>query len=305
MSAASHTNKSLFLRHWQGGFSLGRSFWLHLIVFNIILLLLFRLVTYTVQPQLGQTLFWIRIFMLLQLSSWAFTVWQVVGVWRSAIRHRIETKRLLWSTLAQAFVCFAVVLLFWQLILVGPSLYALGQVALGLGEYQTWQIKHSPENKTILIDGDIGYGIKEDLEKSLKQHPNTESIMIRSQGGYMWAGRELHRLIRNHGIKRMVAWQQCDSACTLVMLAAPERYATSDTSIRFHAPYYPVSTAMEIEREREIDRGHYAKAKLSRHFFNQAYSVAFPEFWTPSIETLIEAKYLHGIIDIPPQQQTQ
>lgn len=81
-------------RHWNGDFSLRRSFWLNGVAFWLLASVLF----YQLSPYID-----IYVYLLVKLTV-AIVLW--VGIWRSATKHPIKWQRILAKTVVILFVLF-------------------------------------------------------------------------------------------------------------------------------------------------------------------------------------------------------
>lgn len=90
-------------RHWHGELSLPISFWVNSVVLNIIFGLIVYFVVYAVAR--GGNVGWTIAILCVVISfSVVLSVWQLVGIWRSADNHKHYTGRKGWATAAQVLV---------------------------------------------------------------------------------------------------------------------------------------------------------------------------------------------------------
>jgi hypothetical protein len=90
-------------RHWNGDLSLPISFWLNGVVLNIVIGILVFVVVYAVASSgnVGAT---VAVFLVIVAVSIPISVWQLVGIWRSAEKHKHFTGRKGWAIVAQVLV---------------------------------------------------------------------------------------------------------------------------------------------------------------------------------------------------------
>lgn len=98
-------------RHWSGGFSLGFAYWINGALLGAVLFLVVYLASIQVgeyAPRLGLAA--VRLVLgAVILGSLAVTVWQLVGIWRSASLHVPRGGRRVWAALAQVAVALGAI----------------------------------------------------------------------------------------------------------------------------------------------------------------------------------------------------
>ena len=93
--------------HWRGHHGLGTSYWLNGFLGGIAALLITVAIGYAVRGSMNPA-----VLLAAMDASYAVilivSVWQIVGIWRSARRHKARTGRKLWATAAQVTVVLSV-----------------------------------------------------------------------------------------------------------------------------------------------------------------------------------------------------
>src|SRR5690554_7315793 len=92
-------------KHWQGDYALGKAYWL----IGVGLTFCLSLLAYAMNQLLSQLAIQTAgaIVTVLYGFTALFTVWQLVGIWRSAKYHTSNGGRQLWATAAQIMVVVA------------------------------------------------------------------------------------------------------------------------------------------------------------------------------------------------------
>jgi hypothetical protein len=97
------TEGSYVGRHWNGDLSLGVSFWFNGFLLNIAFGILVYGVVYAVARG-GNKDAVIGVLVAILAFSVVLSVWQLVGIWRSAEKHKLHTGRKGWAVVAQVLV---------------------------------------------------------------------------------------------------------------------------------------------------------------------------------------------------------
>jgi hypothetical protein len=93
-------------RHWNGELALGVSFWVNGFLLNIAIGIVAFVAVYAVASA-GSKDAVIALFVFLAVFSIALSVWQLVGIWRSAEQHKLHIGRKGWATAAQVICVLA------------------------------------------------------------------------------------------------------------------------------------------------------------------------------------------------------
>jgi hypothetical protein len=90
-------------RHWNGDLSLGVSFWQNGVVLGLVFGILIFIVVYAVASG-GNARVTVAVLWAVVALVILFSVWQLVGIWRSAEKHKSYTGRKSWAVVAQVLV---------------------------------------------------------------------------------------------------------------------------------------------------------------------------------------------------------
>jgi hypothetical protein len=101
-------------------------------------------------------------------------------------------------------------------------------------EASTYEFEIVRRPDRIVAVGDIGRGFAADLDAALSAAPKVRVIEITSPGGLADEAIAASRLIEE-AKATVVAREQCDSACLVVLMAGARRFADPDLELGFHA----------------------------------------------------------------------
>lgn len=287
---------SFILRHWRGRYGLGRSFWLHTVLVSLILTAL-----------LGAAVAWVaqvstpRKTILATLASLVpallIGIWQLVGLWRSAVRARRQADtawaRHVWPGVAQATV----------LLVTASTLYSTGaqtidslrmMEALSAPDLRDYAIERHGTGEVALI-GALNDDSVDDAIAALRV-PGSRVLTITSHGGLMKPAGRLARFVRDANL-RVVADGECASACTVVLAASPYAAITEGTRVTFHRPEPVVAFVTP-----GLNTANEARARSSlsayRDFGIAPWAVetmARQQYWTPSLAQLVDMGLLASV----------
>lgn len=97
------TEGSYVGRHWTGDLALGISFWVNGFLLNIAFGIVVYIVVYAVASG-GNKGAVIALLVAVLGFSVVLSIWQLVGIWRSAENHKLHTGRKGWAVVAQILV---------------------------------------------------------------------------------------------------------------------------------------------------------------------------------------------------------
>jgi hypothetical protein len=210
-------------RQWRGDNSLGVAYWIcGTLVLGIATLGMLGLgwVLGASSLPLHDSALEILIAQSIWLSVW---LWSVVGIWRSASRHRARGGWPFWANLAKAVVILGIARMTLLLLTsLGPQMALSAQLAVGRDPLGIPSVQLSSDGQIVVLIGLLGEGSASALAKMLATAPRAQTLMLDSLGGRIREARELAQLVRDRQLNTYVV-TECDSACTLVFLAGSKR----------------------------------------------------------------------------------
>lgn len=226
--SAKAIRRGYFAAHWHGDLPLALSYWVNLVLVTLFLRMLLA--------GLGRLdwqrrpLSWgIAVTAVAVLICLLIAVWQYVGVWRAAERHRSG-----WSVVARIIVvigciggCFGM----------RSNALVLTGMAHAAAVQRTWNDFHidvSPDGSTIDATGAMGVGFAAQVEKAFTSHAGIHMLRIASRGGSVSEGVDLRDFLHAHPDITVEADGICASACTLAFIGADQRWATPRAWFGFH-----------------------------------------------------------------------
>jgi hypothetical protein len=293
-TSGSGPRRSYFIRHWQGQLSLPVSYWINSILATVAVVVVSMSVGAFAQPTEGLATWAILIF-----GAWIFalviTIWQLVGVWRSAKNHKSRGGSGFWAGAAR----FMVILGFLNS--AGtisnnaiPQLAGVLRIAAGDRELGTHTLKILRDGTVLEFSGGITFGITDEVRKILDIAPSIKVLHLNSNGGRVAEARKLRDLIRE---KKLITYTSnvCASACTYAFLGGSQRYIAPGARIGFHQVDFPGLAPQELARENENERRLLIQIGIPVWFADRAYSTPSNSMWWPSSDILKEAKIVTAV----------
>lgn len=103
-------------------------------------------------------------------------------------------------------------------------------------------------------DAEIAEDDVEVLETLLEANPAVAKLILDSNGGDVWAGREMGKIIQLRGLDTHVDGM-CESACVRMFLAGTTRTKTKDALIGFHQYYWRAENIADYFDRNAEDEG--------------------------------------------------
>jgi hypothetical protein len=288
-------------RQWRGEYSLGASYWWFGFLGNLAVGLVAATLAAFFQAERG---FDPKAILCTIVSVWLasglVTLWQTVGVWRSANRHitrrKLIGKRSPWAGLAKIAVVLAVFKLIASFASSGlPQLVETSRMAfLGDPDIPAYSIRVMRNGTEAEITGGFKYGLTDDFSKILKASRQIKVVHLDSLGGRVGDAIRLHTLLRTQGVDTYVA-SGCYSACTIAFAAGRSRFIAKGATLGFHAPAFPGMSKEELDAASQDQKQIFMESGFKKNFIDKALSTPSSDVWTPSAEIMATADVITGI----------
>ncbi|MCZ6881528.1 MAG: hypothetical protein O7F15_00800 [Gammaproteobacteria bacterium] len=271
-----------------------QAFWVNLVVLFLALGLLERFIFPPyVENEIAVTTAVLVYFVVVKLIIYP---WQVVGVLRSCdLRIKSDTGRL-WATAAQAALVISLAATLISTIGTYQSLQGfkrnliLEQTAPPEPLYSLDLIK---QDTLIHLRGPFEIGITNRVEVLIEQHPEITGIILDSEGGQIYEGRGLARLIRENRLQTF-SLDKCLSSCTTAFVAGTIRTLGTNARLGFHQyRTYSVIPSINVEQEQSKDMAIFEKQGVSAEFLEKVFIQPPEEMWWPDIDELVNAGVVH------------
>ena len=286
------------IQHWWGKISLTRAFWVNLVLLFIVLHIAqqFLFPPY-IENEIAVTSAVISYLVVVKLIVYP---WQLVGVLRVS-NHRIRTDSgRAWASVAQ----FALVASLAATLVTALETYQ----SLQIFKQDLIQSRIPPEEPQYSLDlieggtlihlrGSFEIGITNKVEELIDRNSGISGIILDSEGGQIYEGRGLARVIREHGL-RTFSLDHCLSSCTTAFIAGTKRTLGVNARLGFHQYItYSIIPSVDVDNEQAKDMAIFVKQGVSPLFLEKMFNQPPQGMWWPEIDELLEAGVVQQIVD--------
>jgi len=276
-------------RHWRGELTLGVSFWVN----NILLSAPVGFAIGALAAWISVTGDYLRGGSIALLVAWPllllFSVWCIVGAWRSASAYADSGGSMLWSGLARLVLALSALSTGATAALdFVPNIGSYLRMARGIDPIGNVQATLSPDGRRLRLEGPIGLGDAQRLRTLTAQAGALRIVELDSPGGRLKEGEQIAALVRN------ASWHTrttgaCESACTLVHMAGQRKQLLPGAKLGFHrASAGTVNPVLDALANRELVRI-YREAGLPERFIERTLATPASRMWYPSRDELVGA----------------
>ena len=293
-SIATSKNQSYIRRHWTGQLSLPVSYWI-----NMYLLSALWAVSLTLWIGDGSSIDTRAEFAGLigvLVATITITIWQVVGVWRSAENYIENGRPRFWARAAQTLCVLGVLGGAIQYMQYGETYYELAKIVLGTDDFSDFEIRILEDGNELAIFGAIGFGLADEFERTLSENPDVSVIHLNSRGGRIAEARRIREIIsRSDRRLATVTSTECISACTVAFLGGYPRYLKDTARLGFHRYQFPGLSDADFEGEIATEREYMLSHGIEESFIDKATSELANDMWYPTHEELMQSGFVHEI----------
>lgn len=274
-SPAAQQQAPLHTYHWQ--FALGYVLPLLLLVFT------FYWVIYSVRDDIDPRPWW----MALAAICLVIPLWYLSGAfwfWSATAQYPRSSQRL-----PQRLTILLLGLLLLVLLAINyRPLKALVGIATTPDPYGRFAIRVDDGGRALLYEGPLGYAAPASLHDALAAHPGVDTVVLDSVGGWMVSGRGLVRVLREAGVRTVVARHLCASACILAFESAPHRVLEDGAVLGFHSESNQFSWARNdaFDDDNESFVEVLASRGVPQSFIGQAIGTPPNTLWRPGVAEL-------------------
>jgi hypothetical protein len=271
---------------WQ--FALGYVLPLLLLVFT------FYWVIYSVRDDIDPRPWW----MALAAISLVIPLWYLSGAfwfWSATAQYPQGGQRLPQRI---TILLLGLVLLVLLAINYRP-LKALVGIATTPDPYGQFLIRVDDGGRSLVYEGALGYAAPASLHNALAAHPGVDTVVLDSVGGWMVSGRGLVRVLREAGVRTVVARHLCASACILAFESVPHRVLEDGAVLGFHSESNQFSWARSDGADDDNDNDSFVEVFAShgvpQAFVDQAVNTPPNTLWRPGVAELFRSRVIDAV----------
>ncbi|WP_338919471.1 zinc-ribbon domain-containing protein [Pseudomonas silesiensis] len=280
-------------KHWRGGYSLGVSYWLFGVLITVFMTALGQLSsTLSLGTRMqGAGILTFYIFIL------AVSVWQIVGMTRSATAHVSRGGRQFWATAANVMIFIGAIRLFYSFAVDGIPLIREGvDMVRGKDDIPPYSLRLMRNNTELELAGGIPFGTTDAVRNLLDSAPTVRVIHLNSVGGRIAEASTLADLITQ---RQLITYTRtsCSSACALAFLAGKERYLGEQGRIGFHSASLKGSTGSDELNVNASFRQALSRVGASQQFVVKAITTSPQNMWFPTTQELKQQNIITSVVD--------
>lgn len=222
------------------------------------------------------------------LALGAISVFVLPRFWQA------HSSNLSWPTQAlRVFCAGAVFVIFTLLLALGINGRDVVKIAFGVDEFRGGSV--APVSmRMIEVRGPLSAGIAKKVKVQLELLPETESLLLNSEGGWVREGERIGRLISQRGLNTH-SDIECSSACAAAFVHGQRRTLSPDAYLGFHSASGDGTDPFYIQMTNEWLAQRLAEIGVSSAFIERAFSTSSTEMWYPSHSELVLEGIIHDI----------
>jgi hypothetical protein len=284
-----------FSRHWHGELSLPAAFWVN----NGLLSVPAGIAIGVLAAWIAARGDYLRGGSIAILVAWpllmAFSVWCIVGAWRSASAYLADDGSRLWGYGAKLLLAVGAVHAMASAAFdFAPNVGSWLRMARGIDPIGHVDATISPDGRKLQLRGSVGMGDGERVRRLLAGATGVRTVELDSPGGRLKEADLIAAHVRQAGWTTR-AIGPCESACTLIYLAGNRRQVMPGAKLGFHrASTGMANPALDALANRMLAQT-YREAGLSDHFVMRTLATPASRMWHPARDELVAG----GLITVP------
>ena len=301
VEAEAPQRRGFIARHYQGEYSLARSYWLHSVGVSLLTVALGHgVTTMSDHVPVRASSSAVVLQFVLGIVMW---FWAIRGTWASANRHAERGGRPFWAGLAKFVIVIGAIRVISQVVISVPAIGEHFEVIGGAEHGPAMQVELLDDGQAMLVSGGFNDGEAQQLDAALDAHPKVHTLVLSSGGGWLNEGLRMAGMVRARKLNTHVI-DECSSACTLAFLAGEVRTMSRSGALGFHASRSVGSTEQRPTRFETAElRAAYQEAGLPKAFIDKALATPHEDMWYPRYDALLEAGALtHDFTDEEEEQ---
>jgi parallel beta-helix repeat protein len=225
--------------------------------------------------------------------------WQAIGVWRSGTNHIKRYGKRFWAITAKVIIVCVLASTVNQGVHHWANYCELFKTGFLKDDLGSYALRLYADNTVLYLNGELPFGTAKDVANVLHKNPGVKKLILDSNGGRIYEGRQLAKLVMDHGLDTCTM-NQCRSAAVLPFAAGKQRYLCKDAKLNFCQYLYPENAAshFDIQKEYEKDTTFYRSRGVSRSFVKRIFNTKADDYWTPKEQELIDSGMIHSVIPV-------
>lgn len=296
-SKPSTRRHNIIAKHWAGGYSLAFAYWVIGFVGTFLATIAIEAADIGASSLPPGEKISAALILLFYASVIAFTLWQLVGIWRSADYHVSRGGTRFWAGLAKFAVILGLLHAVSTITTMGvPIITELSKLLVSGDDTPPYHLSLLRDGTELELSGGIPFGTTDAVKKVLDAAPAVRVIQLNSVGGRIAEANALFQLIKKRNLYTYTSIS-CVSACALAFLAGQEKYLGEAGRLGFHSASVGGEGGAVIEGINDDIRAQLQAQGIPESFINRALSTAPHDMWYPTQKELLRAKVIDAVVD--------
>lgn len=282
---APEAKANYFIRHWRGELSLPVSYWVNGILTTMAAIFFgaaIDQVDMTRKPTLGASVYLLFVAFII-----VATLWQLVGIWRSADNHKGRGGSGFWAGFAKFAVVIGLLRTFGEMgTTILPAATEMVKIAAGDKGLAAHQIRVLRNASEVEVSGNIGYGLTDELVKVLDAHPTVTTLHLNSGGGRVLEAQKMRDVIAERDLRTYTS-TECASACVLAFMAGSERLLGPKGKIGLHS--FSVGRNSVSTTDYSADYAFARSRHIDTSLLEKGFATSPASMWYPTPQELLNA----------------
>lgn len=235
---------------------------------------------------------WMEALALIYLAvvlHWCASTW---WTWRRTAGMSSEPRRVTLRGVSLLYGLMAAGFVFAQQGLV----FDIWRFAAQPDKFAGFSISADAQARTITIEGPIGFDLIERFRRVRAEHPEAETLVLDSPGGWIWAARGVAAQLAGTRLRTALVREQCASACTLIFEQAPHRVLERGAHLGFHAGRNDLREGLgDVEEANRQMAELLARRDIPRSVIDRINQTPNAQMWWPSAPELFSDHLIDAV----------
>lgn len=296
-SKPSTQRHNFIAKHWAGDYSLAFAYWVIGFIGTLLATIAIEAADIGARSLPPGAKISAALILLFYAGVIAFTLWQLVGIWRSADYHVSRGGTHLWGGLAKFAVILGLLRAVSAITTTGvPVITELSKLLVTGDDTPPYHLSLLRDDTELELSGGMPFGTTDAVKKVLDAAPAVRVIQLNSIGGRITEANALFQLIKERNLYTYTSIS-CVSACALAFLAGREKYLGEAGRLGFHSASIGGEGGAVIEGINDDIRAQLRTQGVPENFINHALSTAPQDMWYPTQKELLQAKVIDAVVD--------
>ncbi|HEX7816022.1 hypothetical protein [Dyella sp.] len=281
------------LAHWRGELPLVKAYWINVFALGCGLIVAEKMLLAGLHAMRVSLTTMLVISIVYAVVRLCVAAWQIVGTLRSAFMTGGG-----WAVLVNILMVISFFGWISTTLNTVRTINALADAATEQRSMNDYTVSVTPDGKSLLAKGSMGYGFARAVSTAFAAHPNLRKLTIDSRGGDVEDGQELHDYLASRPDITIEVNHLCASACTWAFIGAHERLISPEAVMGFHQMRSMIDTdysRTHLQGTQDHFKEQLRELGASESFISQAFARQGNDVWVPDSHTLFANHIITGV----------